>query len=82
MGDSTFACDEVKWLHDGCVGILRDRQDQAIGWLRRLALVIVTVAVLCTIAMVVSVVGRDMVLSRGKLREEVVHPMKRGRHQK
>ena len=82
VGNGAFNRDEAKWLYDGCMGVLRNRQNEAVGWLRRLALVVVTVVVLCPIAIVVSVASSNMVLGSRSLLEEVVHSMGCGRYQK
>lgn len=82
MGDSTFACDESKWLDDRCVGVLRNREDQAVGGFRGLAILMVAVVVSCAAGMVVGFIGSGRLLGCGELLECVVYPMGRGGQQK
>ena len=66
MDDRAFNQGKVKWLDKGRVGILRNRQDQAIGGLRRWALVLVAVTVGCALSVVVRVGSRGIIMiSRG-----------------
>ncbi|MGH7853341.1 MAG: hypothetical protein ACREP3_07855 [Candidatus Binatia bacterium] len=65
-------------MNDRNVGVLRDGQDAAIVLLRRLSIMLITVAMLRAVGVLVSldVIGK-MLCGRRKLLEEMVYPMRR-----
>ena len=65
------------------MGILRDRQDDAIALLRRLSVLTIIVTVMRAIGVFVSLGMSDMMLGRRwELLEEMMHPVRRGRGEK
>jgi len=65
------------------VGVLGDGQYDAIALLRRLSVMMIILAVLLAVGVLVRMDVSGMMLSRrGKLLEEMVYPMRRGRGEK
>jgi hypothetical protein len=61
------------------VSVLRDRQDDAIGWLRWLSIMLTAVAMLLAVGVFVSLdVSGVMLSGRRKLLEEMMHSVRRG----
>ena len=75
---STFDDDDGECVDDGGMGILRNRQHEAVGWLWSWTCLMVAVFMLCPVGMLVTVFGSEGMFCYGESLEEMVHPMRCG----
>lgn len=73
---STFDDDDGECVDDGGMGILCNRQHEAVGWLWSWTCLMLAVFMLCTVGMLLTVFGSEGMFGYGESLEQMVHPMR------